>query len=158
MTRERVDARVRRVAGLLWPVVLLIAFGVAFRGSVRDAIVDRVFSAPAEASLRCEAPPAGDVNVLEACVSLEPGALDLMLDLGTAYELAGRWADAERVYRQALDADARDGQIRLQLARVLLRRGDMAGAQREGQAALSVLPGNHDVQGVVASTALKGGQ
>ena len=54
-----------------------------------------------------------------------------MADLGGVYEQAGQWDRAEAVYRRALAIDAEDGDIRVRLGSVLLRRGDAAGARRE---------------------------
>ena len=152
------DGQVGLVRQVLWPLALLILFALAFRGTIRDGLAARVFFAAAEVSLRCDAPATDDLRVLEQCVTLEPNALDLRLDLGRAYESAGRWNDAERVYRQALDADARDGDIHLRLARALLQRGDAAAAQREGHAALAIQPGNLEAQALIERAAAKAGR
>ena len=82
-----------------------------------------------------------DVPALERCLELRPDDVELMADLGAAYEQAGQWDRAESVYRRALAIDAEDGDIRVRLGNILLRRGDAAGARREAVAALAVQPG-----------------
>ena len=78
---------------------------------------------------------------LERCLELRPDDVELMADLGAAYEQAGQWDRAESVYRRALAIDAEDGDIRVRLGNILLRRGDASGARREAVAALAVQPG-----------------
>src|SRR5205814_1958586 len=123
-------------------------FGVAFQGYVRTAFTGRALS-DAGASLECELPPRDDIQVLERCLTLQPMDIELMLDLGSAYEAAGRWDDAERVYLRAVDVDRLDGDVHLRLARLLLRRGEGAAARAEGEAALVTLPGNAAAREVI---------
>src|SRR5687767_4925760 len=42
---------------------------------------------------------------LEPCATIVPDDVELLADLGAAYETAGRSADAERIYRQILSLD-----------------------------------------------------
>lgn len=135
----------------LWPIALLVVFAMAFRGTARGIFTAGTVSDRAGAALQCEAPVMDDVLVLEQCLTLEPGDVELALDLGRAYESAGRWADAERVYRQALEADWRDGDLHLRLARLLLRRGDAGGARVAAGLALALQPGNPDARALVES-------
>ena len=135
-----------QIARVAWPLLLLIVFGLAFQGIARSA-----FTGPSQAgaSLECEAPPKDDVGVLERCLTLEPTDIELMLDLGSVYEAAGRWEEAERVYRRALEVDRLDGDLHLRLARLLIRRGDLVAARAEGEAALASQPGNADARAIV---------
>ena len=137
-----------RIARVTWPLALLIVFGLAFQGTARSLFTGRDLSQTG-ASLECEAPPKDDVRVLERCLTLEPTDIELMLDLGPDYEAAQRWDEAEQLYRRALEVDRLDGELHLRLARLLMRRGDLAAARAEGEAALVSLPGNADARGII---------
>ena len=80
------------------------------------------------------------IPAMEQCGGRHPADVELMADLGRLYEGADRFADAEAIYRRALLVDSGDGDLRLRLGRLLLKRGDAIGARREAQAALSVQP------------------
>jgi len=79
-------------------------------------------SAPSDAasaeSVRCEIDPPRDVAGLEACVSLFPHDVELLVDLGTAYGAAGRSDDARSAYRRAIELDPRDADVQRRLARL----------------------------------------
>jgi tetratricopeptide (TPR) repeat protein len=94
----------------------------------------------AEASLACELAPPRDIVALEACLARAPRDVELLIDLAVAYESAGRPVEAASAYRRAVDVDPRDGDARLRLALALRRAGDLAGARREGAAALALRP------------------
>jgi cytochrome c-type biogenesis protein CcmH/NrfG len=79
-------------------------------------------------TVRCELDPPRDVPALEACVRQAPRDVELLLELGTAYEEAGRFDDARQVYRRAVEADPRDAGARVQLGAMLRRVGDLEGA------------------------------
>ena len=64
-----------------------------------------------------------------------------MADLGAAYERVSQSNRAEELYRRALTLDPEDGDMRVRLAELLLRKGDAEGARREGTVALAVQPG-----------------
>jgi Flp pilus assembly protein TadD len=91
--------------------------------------------------LDCDHFAAEDTPALERCLVLRPDDVELMTDLGDAYEAAAQWDRAQAMYRRALTFDPEDGDLRVRLGRVLLRRGDLAGARREARAALTVQPG-----------------
>jgi len=77
---------------------------------------------------------------LERCAALYPADVELMADLGAAYEAAGDATRAERVDGRVLTMAPDYADVRVRLARLLLRRGDIAGAQRHARAALRVQP------------------
>ena len=137
-----------QIARVMWPLVMLIVFGLAFQGTVRSAFTGRGLS-QAGGWLECEATPKDDVRVLERCLTLEPTDIELTLDLGSEYEAGGRWEDAERLYRRALEVDPLDGDLHLGLARLLVRRGDLAAARAEGEAALASQPGSADARAII---------
>ena len=83
-----------------------------------------------------DAPP---LSLVERCSALYPKDVELLADLGRAYERTDP-ARAERAYTEALAIDPGYADLRLQLARLLLRRGDAGGAVREAEAALRVQP------------------
>jgi tetratricopeptide (TPR) repeat protein len=169
-TRHRTDGRLprrlRAMASIVWPPALLLLFLAAFRGAdagnrVGGRSAERVgngsiASAPGHASIRrvgsaaetveqCEQPPQLDVVTLEQCLLLQPDDVELMLDLGAAYESLGRWADAEGVYLRAARVDPRDGEAHRRLGRGYLAHGDLEAARREGEAARATQPGNPEV-------------
>jgi tetratricopeptide (TPR) repeat protein len=91
-----------------------------------------------------DAPPdpkrADIIPVLERCSALHPIDVELMADLGSVYESAGRLPDAETIYRRALSIDAGYADVRLRLGRLLLNRGDGPAARREAETALRTQP------------------
>jgi len=137
----------RRAVAFAWPGILLAFFVATFRPSAGGATDDAV-------SPGCEdhAPPRA-VEALERCLAVDPGDVGLMTDLGAAYESAGRVDLAERTYRKALTIDPRDGQVHVRLGRILLARGDRAGARTEGEAALRWQPGGADARALVTAAA-----
>lgn len=84
--------------------------------------------------------PVQDLTALERCHAVVPTDVELSADLATAYEAAGRQADAERVYHQILELDPLYAEVRLRLARLLRDRGDVTAAREQIQQALGVQP------------------
>jgi tetratricopeptide (TPR) repeat protein len=97
-----------------------------------------------ERGFRSSSPIANSYNAetLERCLAVQPDDVETMKDLGLMYESATKWDRAEAVYRRALAIDPEDGDTRVRLGGLLLRRGDLAGARREAEAALKVQPGS----------------
>ena len=93
-------------------------------------------------TVRCDLDPPRDAPGLEACVSQSPRDVELLLELGTAYEAEGRFGEAQAVYRRAVAVDPRDAGARVRLGVALHQAGDLAGARREGAAAVRFRP--HD--------------
>ena len=91
-------------------------------------------------ALRCEREPPRDVPGLEACRARAPFDVELLLDLGAAYDTAGRSADAQSLYRRAAEIDPRDGSVWLRLAESLQRSGDAEGARRAAATAIALRP------------------
>jgi cytochrome c-type biogenesis protein CcmH/NrfG len=94
----------------------------------------------AQAMSACDLKPPHDLGGLEACLARAPSDVELLLDLGAAYEAAGRPADARSVYRRAVETDPRDADARVHLGTALRRSGDAEGARREGGVALGLRP------------------
>jgi tetratricopeptide (TPR) repeat protein len=76
----------------------------------------------------------------ERCSALSPTDVELLADLALRYEWRGRRREAESTYRRALAIDPGYAELRLRLGRLLLERGDRAGAAREAEEALKVQP------------------
>jgi uncharacterized protein HemY len=122
---------------VLRPLGLLALFLVVIRGLPQQA-------APSVPPIACDpAPPSRpDRPTLERCLEQHPDDVELMLELGRALERAQEWEGAEALYRRALAVDPDDGDAHLRLGELLLRRGDPAGAAREGSVALRTMPGS----------------
>jgi uncharacterized protein HemY len=118
---------------LVWSAVLLALFFTLIR-----PLGDRI--RPADDARDCDHISPGDTAALGRCIDLRPGDVQLLTDLGNTYEAAGQWDRAEAAYRRALTFDPADGDLRVRLGTVLLRRGDTAGARQEAAAALAVQP------------------
>ena len=125
----------RRGLQVAWPLALLMVFVVSFRRVESDG-------GPANAIAECEATPAGDVARLEQCLSDDPHNVELMTDLGGAYEVSGAVGRAEDIYRRALAIEPHDGDLHVRLGELLLTRGDRSAARAEGDVALRWQPGN----------------
>ena len=77
---------------------------------------------------------------LERCHALLPADVELMADLGAAYESAGVRERAEAIYARALAADPGYAELRLRLGRLLLSRGALTEARRQAEAGLLTQP------------------
>jgi tetratricopeptide (TPR) repeat protein len=112
--------------------------------------------ASAECFTASDAPPDPQrpelVPLLEHCTALHPTDVELLSDLGFMYESAGRGGDAEAVYRRALLVDPGYADLRIRLGRLLQKRGDVAGARREAEAALNLQPNRQAVLDLLYDT------
>jgi Flp pilus assembly protein TadD len=88
----------------------------------------------------CELDPPREIAGLDRCLALNPGDIELMLDLGSRLEMGHELGRVEQLYRQALSVDPKDADVHARLARVLLERGDRAAAAREAREALAFQP------------------
>jgi len=79
------------------------------------------------------------LTLLEQCSALYPRDVELLDDLGRGYETAEP-ARAETAYVQALSIDPGYADLKLRLARLLLRRGATAAAITEAEGALRLQP------------------
>lgn len=80
------------------------------------------------------------LSALERCSAIAPHDAALLEDLGAAYEAANAPARAETAYRQALALDPDAADVRVQLGRLALARGDREEARRDIEAALRLQP------------------
>jgi tetratricopeptide (TPR) repeat protein len=98
-------------------------------------------------------PPSGGSSalpLLEGCAALLPDDSELLRDLASAYEAAGRGPDAERTYRLALAHDPWDGPLHVALAKLLQARGALDEAHAHAQVALRIQPNRPAVLRLVA--------
>jgi predicted Zn-dependent protease len=135
-------ARSRRWIDVAWPLALLVIFLTTFRGSAERRDGDD--------SIDCESPAALDTATLERCLTFTPRQAAAMTELGDRYAREQDITRAEAMYRRVIAVDPRDGEVRLRLARLLLARGDISGCLAEAEAALVTLPGNREVEDLVA--------
>ena len=128
----------RRILTLAWPIVLLAIFIATFRRTPTEAAstADAITCDSSASSHGVQTDGGVELPMLERCVTLDPTNVELLLDLGAAYETSGRWDQAEAIYRRAIAVDPRDGGLHVRLGAVLLRRGDDSGARTEAQLAL----------------------
>lgn len=98
----------------------------------------------AETCLRlADRPPAEGrdaMNELERCSAVVPLDVELLADLGAAYESAGRPNDAEKTYQNVLALDPDYADVRVRLAALLLARGAAPEARDHAEQALRILP------------------
>ena len=80
------------------------------------------------------------INQLERCRAVVPMDVELLADLGAAYESGGRQADAEQAYQNALELDPNHADVRVRLAALLLRRGAAGEARDQAEQALRIQP------------------
>lgn len=71
---------------------------------------------------------------------MSAAAADPRFDAAAAHHRAGRLAEARAILAELVAADPRDAEGRFRLALVLADAGDLAGAEREARAALSLAP------------------
>jgi len=122
--------------------------------------LDRAASGPSgdECLRLADRPPAGDgaLSALERCTVLVPDDVQLLADLGEAYEAGGRAGEAEAAYRRALERDPDYADLHARLARLLLRRNAAADARAHLDAALALQPNRRaliDLRGEISRAA-----
>ena len=143
----------RQLAFLLWhtgrqgPAIATLSSALS-RGITQRALQVKLGSYLAEAGATAkaiallEALPADDTEVLNA--------------LGIAYASAGRRADAERMFRRAMDLDPTNGLAHQNLGTLALLANDLKGAEQLLRAALAIDPALAEAQttlGVVLAQA-----
>ena len=125
----------RQAVEAAWPVALLVLFGLVFNGQASPTVRP-------DSAAECVTSGRSDLVALERCLAVQPDDIELMIELGRQYESHGHWMDAVRTYKRALTVDPDDGDVHVLLARTLLKLDDVYGARREGEAALTIQPGN----------------
>jgi tetratricopeptide (TPR) repeat protein len=75
-----------------------------------------------------------------AAIKINPADSSLKVDLADLYERIGQFAEAKAILEELLAADARRSPVRYQLARVLAKLGDPAGAIRHYKQTLTDSP------------------
>jgi Flp pilus assembly protein TadD len=139
----------RRWCRLLLPLGLLLICVSALR---------RVPPAAAAAASQadCDTDQKTDVATLEGCLERDPASVEVLIDLGAAYDAQRRSDPAEAMYRRAIAADPRNGEAHLRLGRLLLARRDIPGARREADSAAASQPGRAAVRQLAAEAAAAG--
>ena len=83
---------------------------------------------------------------LERCRTVVPHDVELLADLGAAYEQVGRHEDAEKTYRDAVAIDSGYADLHVRLATLLLRRGARSEARGHAERALRIQPNRAHVR------------
>jgi tetratricopeptide (TPR) repeat protein len=96
------------------------------------------------------------ISRLEQCATIVPDDVELLADLGAAYEAAGRSADAERIYLQILTLDDTYADIHVRLARLLLRRRESGAARLHLERALQIQPNRQAIATLIEETTTGG--
>ena len=129
--------------------VLVIALPIRLHRAANEAA--------AETCLRlADHPPAegGDaIRELERCRVVVPLDVELLADLGAAYEGAGRPLDAEKTYRDVLALDPDYADVHVRLASLLLGRGAAGEARGHAEHALRIQPNRTRVRQLLAEIA-----
>jgi tetratricopeptide (TPR) repeat protein len=106
--------------------------------------------AVAESCLRlADRPPATGpeaLTELERCSAVVPDDVELLADLGAAYEGAARALDAEKTYQNVLALDPNYADVRVKLAILLLDRGATSEARDQVEQALRIQPNRTHLQ------------
>ena len=93
---------------------------------------------------------------LEQCATIVPDDIELLADLGAAYEAAGRADDAERVYRQILSLDDTYADIHVRLARLFLTRRQTVVARHHLERALQIQPNRQAITALMEQAGMAG--
>lgn len=116
--------------------------------------------ASAETCLRlADEPPSARPDALqelERCRVVVPQDVELLADLGAAYERAGRHAEAEKTYQDALTIDPAYADVHVRLAILLLRRHATRDARDHAEQALRIQPNRASVQRLLDDIARSG--
>ena len=96
------------------------------------------------------------ISRLEPCATIVPDDVELLADLGAAYEAAGRSADAERIYHQILTLDDSYADIHVRLARLLLSRRETAAARPHLERALQIQPNRQAITALIEQAGMGG--
>jgi tetratricopeptide (TPR) repeat protein len=126
---------------ILWSAGVLALVAIALPVRLPDPLAG---SASSECLTLPDTPPdlsrTDRIPVYERCSRLDPTDVEVMADLGSLYEAAGRAKDAEAVYQRALDVDPGYADLRLRLGRLLLKRGETRSAAHQAETALMTQP------------------
>ncbi|MEZ5283318.1 MAG: tetratricopeptide repeat protein [Vicinamibacterales bacterium] len=79
--------------------------------------------------------------------------VEVLADVGAAYEAAGRSAEAETAYRRGLARDPEYADLHARLARLLAARGAAAEARTHVESALTLQPNRRDLLDLQAAIA-----
>jgi Flp pilus assembly protein TadD len=100
--------------------------------------------AAGESCLRLADHPPADgpdaLSELERCSAVVPHDIELLADLGAAYESAARPLDAEKTYQNVLALDPHYAEVHVRLAMLLLGRGAVRDAREHAEQALRIQP------------------
>ena len=137
----------RRWIRIVWPLAMLLIFAFTFR---RPPVDRAAVGGAADCARDAQDTRRRSIADLERCLALDPGDVETMATLAAEYEAAHRAEEAEALYRRALGIEPHDARVHVALGRLLLTRGDAAGARREGEDALRWHPGSSAATRLVA--------
>ena len=121
----------------LFVIVLPVGLDHSADGMSEEACVRLADRPPAN--------PPGALAELESCRIVAPLDVELLADIGAAYEQVGRHEDAEQVYRDAIQIDSTYADLHVRLATLLLRRGAKSEARKHAEQAGRIQPNRAQV-------------
>lgn len=96
------------------------------------------------------APAEEVIGAYRKAIEFDPNSAGALVNLGTVYFNARKWADAERHYQQALEVDPEYALAHFDLANLYDERGDRSQALAHYEAALKIAPNYADAHYNVA--------
>jgi Flp pilus assembly protein TadD len=94
----------------------------------------------------CDTRQQTDIGTLEQCLARNPTDVEVLIDLGIAYQAVARPDRAEAAYRRAIASDPRSADAHIGLGWLLLARHDGAGARQEAAEAARIRPAHTAVR------------
>jgi hypothetical protein len=79
-------------------------------------------------------------RIVEGCLATSPTDADLWASAAQLRESSGRMVEAEAAYKRTLQLNPGNSDVRMRFARLLLKRGDAAGAREQALAASRLQP------------------
>jgi tetratricopeptide (TPR) repeat protein len=138
------------IARIAAAIIVLAILGFTLPIRVRNTAAAPLIEHCMQLADSATAPNHDSLIELERCSAVVPDDVELLADLGNAYEAAGRQREAEAVYRKVLASDPDYADVHVRLATLILAQGGAAAEAREhAEQALRVQPNRRTVQALL---------